>query len=246
MASNLPFKQGSKSFLIAQKMLEMGFPGDPREEKKFIRELSEDHRASEKTVRNTKSALRGLNLIKAREAQGTFPPSPPSPPSSASLKTPSGGKTREAREAPEGTGEGESLRRGSVSEPGKEAREENRVPQGTKNAPEEDAEPYQKELAGLKNQISKHSEDMSTLKKIIADRLEGDGETAEEQQENIKIDSGSLVARQLYLTPKTLMLFDIAVADGYPGDLSTYMNDVVTKFYAKRGLALGLIEHREL
>lgn len=107
-------------------------------------------------------------------------------------------------------------------------------------------EQYQKTITELVGKVDHYTEELAGMKKIINDNFKNDGEGTGGQLERIQIDAGTLVARQLYLTPKTMMLFDIAVEDGYPGELSTYINDVVSKFYAKRGLALGLIEKREL
>jgi len=61
-------------------------------------------------------------------------------------------------------------------------------------------------------------------------------------QEKIEVNIGSLVRRVVLLTPKTLLFFDTAKANDYPGDLSSYINDTVNKLYEKKGIALGLVQ----
>lgn len=67
------------------------------------------------------------------------------------------------------------------------------------------------------------------------------------EPDRIRISKGSLVPKTVLLTPKTLMLYDIASADGYQGNISEYLNDVVKYYYEKRlGLTLGLLQKREI
>lgn len=105
------------------------------------------------------------------------------------------------------------------------------------------------DLQALNAKFDGATKEIATLKAMMGDVLKertGNAQAQDTAFAKIEIDEGSLVARTLHLTPKTLMLFDIAKADGYPGDLSSYLNDVVTSFYAKRGLSLGLVERREI
>ncbi len=61
-------------------------------------------------------------------------------------------------------------------------------------------------------------------------------------ESTIVVNEGSLVKRSLLLTPKTLVLFDMAVAAGYPGNLSSFLNQMVTEVYTKRNARLSLTE----
>jgi len=64
--------------------------------------------------------------------------------------------------------------------------------------------------------------------------------------EQVEVNEGSVIERKLFLTPKTMMLFDIAKSDGYPGNLSEYMNECVDKFYKTKNLTLAVVQRKEL
>ena len=69
---------------------------------------------------------------------------------------------------------------------------------------------------------------MNTLETVMKGFFNGETDLKEASPPmpaTIEVDKGMLIKRTLHLTPKTMMLFDIAVADGYPGKLSEYMNE---------------------
>lgn len=93
------------------------------------------------------------------------------------------------------------------------------------------AESYALEL--FKEDILKSVSELINLKNM--------GQTGEGDKK-IQIDEGSLVKRTLLLTPKSLIFYDLAKAQGYPGSLSSYVNEMLTKFYEHRGAVLGFTE----
>ncbi len=77
--------------------------------------------------------------------------------------------------------------------------------------------------------------------KSVTEIVRGVNQTGDENKK-IKIDEGSLIKRTLLLTPKSLIFYDLAKAAGYPGSLSSYVNEMLTKFYEQRGAVLGFME----
>lgn len=64
-------------------------------------------------------------------------------------------------------------------------------------------------------------------------------------QEDVQIDTGSSVPRTVYFTPKSLMWFDISRKDGYPYDLSSFMNDCIAKYFEKKNMQIGFVSQVE-
>ena len=64
--------------------------------------------------------------------------------------------------------------------------------------------------------------------------------------ERVDIQEGSLIEKKILLTPKTLMLFDMTKRDGYQGELSSYINDSISKLYDLQGFTVGMIQRRAL
>ncbi len=64
--------------------------------------------------------------------------------------------------------------------------------------------------------------------------------------ERVDIQEGTLVEKKILLTPKTLMLYDMTVRTGYQGELSSYINDSISKLYDMQGFTVGMIQRRAL
>lgn len=97
-------------------------------------------------------------------------------------------------------------------------------------SPEEFAE---KAMDSMKNKL-----------KNIAGLGDEEGTDAAEERTR-RVDEGSLVQRVVYLTPKTLIFFDLARDDGYQGDISSFLNESVTKFFSRSGKTVGIITKSE-
>ena len=76
---------------------------------------------------------------------------------------------------------------------------------------------------------------------IISQMNDGDG-----RQEEVQIQQGTLSLKQTYFTPKSLLLYDMAVRTGYKGDLSSYVNDSISQLYETRNVTVGLITKTEV
>ena len=213
MNKGIPYKPGTKSFIIAQKLI----AGED------TAKIEKDLRVARKTISNVKSKIKGIGLLARKEPPRTE-------------THPLRDQNINQRNIPQGS----RTSPGSPASPTVPPKEPIGEVPGTRELPSLPRSLPEESLRSIRGDI----EALKTLIGNVIGEKHLEGSTEDETEGKIKIDTGSLIQRTIIFTPKSLMFFDIIKKDGYPGDLSDYVNDVISKFYDKKGLALGLIQRR--
>lgn len=88
--------------------------------------------------------------------------------------------------------------------------------------------------------------EINALKELLLPLVTQNQNRGNDGVDSLDIQEGSLVEKKILLTPKTLMLYDMTRRDGYKGELSSYINDSISKLYDLQGFTVGMIQKRSL
>lgn len=62
----------------------------------------------------------------------------------------------------------------------------------------------------------------------------------EKPEDFTTIDTDSVIPKKVFLTPKTLMFYDLARTNGYLGELSSFINECVDEYHSQKKVGIGM------